>query len=130
MIRRAYNEARRSQPASVSTEHVAHCYDELRQVSRYAILIMACSADQVYQAIQCRADNTPLYTIGNGTSGLGQIHKCQSWDQLRDFAAANSACYSDVANEATGFSHLGVCGQGSDGLPSMDALGDGDIGPP
>lgn len=114
--------------------HTLHCFDELRQVSESVTAsgptIQGGILTRSLQAIQCHADNLPLYTIGNGASGVQQAHQCRDWDSLRTFAAANSACYVDVADASTNFSHFGLCTDTSnDGLPSIAQLDAGDVGP-
>lgn len=64
----------------------------------------------------CNADNTPLYSFGDFTAGDGQLHKCKSWDELRDFAARNTACYRDSVERIPLDDHFGFCDDGSDGL--------------
>ncbi|KAF7188224.1 Phenylalanine aminomutase (L-beta-phenylalanine forming) [Pseudocercospora fuligena] len=63
--------------------HVTHCLHVLREDTT------------------CNADDTPRYTghlhaQENSTtffSGIGQTRQCRDWNQLRDFAIENSACY-------------------------------------
>ena len=69
------------------------------------------------QSIQCQADSTPLYTFGDFTVGDGQLHKCRSWEQLREFATAHTACYKDSVGPILLGEHFGFCDDGSDGLP-------------
>jgi hypothetical protein len=67
--------------------------------------------------VQCGADSTALGTYGHGRSGEGQVLKCRDWDILRDWATANSACYTDEATDSPFGDHYGVCDDGTDGLP-------------
>ena len=54
------------------------------------------------EEIECYADNFPLYiSIPDDpeeedkiTPGVGETRMCRSWDDLRDFALANTACWS------------------------------------
>ena len=69
------------------------------------------------KSVQCNADSTPLYTFGDFTVGDGQLHKCRSWDQLRDFATEHSACYKDSVDPVLLKEHFGFCDDGRDGLP-------------
>ena len=64
----------------------------------------------------CHADNLPLYTFGDNTAGDGQMHQCNSWDALRDFATRNSACYRDTEHPVLLGEHFGYCDNGFDGL--------------
>lgn len=68
----------------------------------------------------CNADNTPLYTFGDMTAGDGQIHKCRNWDQLRNFASENSACYKDSVEDIPLGDHFGFCDDGEDGIPAKE----------
>lgn len=68
------------------------------------------------QFIICHADNTPLYTTGDHTSGDGQLHMCNDWSALRDYATEHSACFHDrVGNESLA-SQFGQCDDGTDGI--------------
>ncbi|RAH84231.1 hypothetical protein BO86DRAFT_280178, partial [Aspergillus japonicus CBS 114.51] len=78
--------------------HVEHCFDALRQ------------------AIQCYADDTPLYTFGKFTAGDGQVHQCRSWHELRDFATSYTACYRDSVPPIPLGDHFSFCDDGRDGL--------------
>ena len=69
------------------------------------------------QSIQCQADSTPLYTVGDFTVGDGQLHKCHSWDQLREFATAHTACHNNSVAPIPLGERFGYCDDGSDGLP-------------
>jgi hypothetical protein len=64
----------------------------------------------------CNADATPLYTFGDNTAGHGQLHKCKSWDALREFATENKACYRDTIEDVLLKEHFGYCDDGHDGL--------------
>ena len=68
------------------------------------------------QAIQCNADNTPLYTFGDNTAGDKQIHMCRDWNALRDFASKHAACYRDSTGPIALGEHFGFCDDGNDGL--------------
>ena len=72
---------------------------------------------RIRQSIQCQADSTPLYTFGDFTVGDDQLHKCRSWEQLREFATAHTACYKDSVAPIVLGEHFGFCDDGSDGLP-------------
>jgi hypothetical protein len=64
----------------------------------------------------CHADNTPLYTLGDHTSGSGQVHMCNDWTALRDYATENSACFKDRVGDETASEQFGHCDDGTDGL--------------
>jgi len=66
--------------------------------------------------VQCNVDNTPLYTFGDNTAGDGQLHRCRNWDELREFATVNAACYRDSIDDIPLGDHFGFCDDGSDGL--------------
>lgn len=55
MLRTSLNEFHDGDPQSFDFRHPTHCLDSLRQ------------------AVQCRADDTPLVTVGNLKSGDGQF---------------------------------------------------------
>ncbi|KAL3463242.1 hypothetical protein BJX64DRAFT_257381 [Aspergillus heterothallicus] len=56
--------------------HINHCYDALRQ------------------AIQCRADDTPLYIpYRSKRTGDGQLRRCRDWEALTAWARRHSACW-------------------------------------
>ncbi|PYI24318.1 hypothetical protein BO99DRAFT_427966 [Aspergillus violaceofuscus CBS 115571] len=56
--------------------HINHCYDALRQ------------------AIQCRADDTPLYIPNRSKrTGDGQLRRCRDWNALTVSAERYSACW-------------------------------------
>ncbi|KAF2091929.1 hypothetical protein K490DRAFT_32411, partial [Saccharata proteae CBS 121410] len=80
--------------------------------------------DKGLQFIQCHADNTPLYSLGDHTSGDGQLHKCKDWGALRDYASENSACFRDAepGQKLTLGEHFGYCDSGEDGLPIPDRM--------
>ncbi|KAI1153014.1 hypothetical protein F4825DRAFT_281324 [Nemania diffusa] len=83
--------------------HLDHCFDALRQ------------------NIQCNADNTPLYSFGDHTAGNGQLHRCNDWEQLRTWAAANTACYRDSIEEIPLADHFGFCrDNGDDGVKDIE----------
>ena len=78
------------------------------------------------QAIQCNANDTPLYSRGNGTSGEGQPRQCRNWDALRKFATKHTACYvDDEVDGPSGKTHFGICDDGTDGLPRTENIGNG-----
>ncbi|KAF6229301.1 hypothetical protein HO133_007417 [Letharia lupina] len=60
--------------------------------------------------------NTPLYTFGDKTAGDGQLHRCRDWNELRDFATENTACYRDSVGDIPLGEHFGYCDEGVDGL--------------
>lgn len=68
------------------------------------------------QSVMCNADNTPLYTFGDKTAGDGQLHRCRDWNELRDFATENTACYRDSVGDIPLGEHFGYCDEGVDGL--------------
>ncbi|KAI1455385.1 hypothetical protein F4805DRAFT_459765 [Annulohypoxylon moriforme] len=83
--------------------HVDHCFDALRQ------------------NVQCNADNTPLYSFGDHTAGDGQLHECKDWEQLRAWAAENTACYRDSIEDIPLKDHFGFCREdGDDGVKPID----------
>lgn len=56
--------------------HINHCYDALRQ------------------AIQCRADDTPIYIpYRSRLTGDGQYRRCRDWDALEAWAQKHTACW-------------------------------------
>lgn len=79
----------------------------------------------------CHADNTPLYTLGQHTSGDGQWHMCNDWNALREYATDNSACFRDRVGNETLAEQFGKCGDGSDGLvvdaEALDLSGEGPV---
>jgi hypothetical protein len=99
--------------------HMTHCFDTLRQVSSSLQEYLAMNLRLIVscKSVQCNADSTPLYTFGDFTVGDGQLHKCRSWDQLRDFATEHSACYKDSVDPVLLKEHFGFCDDGRDGLP-------------
>lgn len=64
----------------------------------------------------CHADNTPLYTLGQHTSGDGQWHMCNDWGALRDYATGHTACFQDRVGNETLREQFGRCDGGEDGL--------------
>ena len=98
IIRRTMLELSRGEEPNFALSHSTHCFDALRQY------------------IQCKSDNTPLYTFGDGTAGDGQLHQCRDWDALRDFATENSACYRDSDGPIILGEHFGYCDDGDDGM--------------
>lgn len=64
----------------------------------------------------CNADNTALFTFGGDTIGHGQLRKCHSWDQLRDWATEHSACYNVDPAEMPLRDRFGACDNGFDGM--------------
>lgn len=68
----------------------------------------------------CAADNTPLYTFGDKTAGDGQIHKCRSWEQLRNWATDHTACYQDTIEDIPLREHFGHCDDGGDGIDDLE----------
>lgn len=71
----------------------------------------------------CHADNTPLYTLGEHTSGDGQVHMCKDWSALRDYATENSACFKDRTGTETLREQFGHCDGGIDGLEGVQEEG-------
>lgn len=71
------------------------------------------------QSVMCNADNTPLYTFGDKTAGDGQLHRCRDWNELRDFATGNTACYRDSVGDIPLGEHFGYCDDGFDGLTAV-----------
>ncbi|PQE13431.1 cytochrome p450 protein [Rutstroemia sp. NJR-2017a BBW] len=59
----------RGVPQSTPFEHKFHCLDSLRQ------------------SVMCRADDTPLYTLGDFRSGDGQLRSCRDWKLLSRWAS-------------------------------------------
>ncbi|KAL3481675.1 hypothetical protein BJX99DRAFT_253203 [Aspergillus californicus] len=56
--------------------HIHHCFDALRQ------------------AIQCRADDTPLYIpYRSKKTGDGQLRRCRDWNALGAWARGLTACW-------------------------------------
>ncbi|KAL8950912.1 MAG: hypothetical protein Q9222_003078 [Ikaeria aurantiellina] len=103
ILRKTFWEAIEQQPYTYEPgPHMEHCFDTLRQ------------------SVQCNADNTPLYSFGDNTAGDGQLHKCRDWDQLREYATANTACYRDSIKGIPLGEHFGYCDNGSDGLLALD----------
>ena len=99
MIRKTFWQAVAQEPFTWEpSRHFEHCFDALRQ------------------SIVCYADNTPLYTFGDDTAGDGQMHECRNWDELREFAAENSACYRDTIEDVPLQAHFGFCDNGTDRL--------------
>jgi len=102
MLRKTFWEAVDQKPFTHHPgPHLEHCFDALRQ------------------SIQCYADSTPLHSFGDKTAGDGQLHKCRNWDQLRDYATKNTACYKDSVQDILLKDHFGFCDDGSDGLPDL-----------
>jgi hypothetical protein len=88
----------RKTPPKYPMYHALHCFDALRQ------------------HIMCHADNTPLYGHGDGMAGDGQLHQCRDWNELRDFATQNTACFRDGRPGMSFEDHFSVCDDGTDGL--------------
>jgi len=100
---------------SFNPPHAGHCLDMLRQ---YVI---------------CKADNTPLYVFGDDTAGDEQYRKCNSWESLRQYATANSACYRDTPKDADPLTfpfgdHFGYCDGGYDGVKTGERRGNWEHG--
>jgi hypothetical protein len=119
MLLQSIDNAPLSKPAS----HALHCFDYFRQVSRlqhhvptFAALEFGLTQSSRSQFIMCHADNTPLYTLGDHTSGSGQVHMCNDWTALRDYATENSACFKDRVGNETTREQFGHCDDGTDGL--------------
>lgn len=107
-------------PLSKPASHALHCFDYFRQVSRTLnttfVPQLRTNRSIRSQFIMCHADNTPLYTVGDHTSGSGQVHMCNDWTALRDYATENSACFKDRVGEETVGEQFGHCDDGTDGL--------------
>lgn len=67
-----------SQP-TIREQHIAHCYDYLRQA-------VMCAADT---ALEGRRDNLSLKA--SETDGWGTTHQCRNWGVLKEFAEENRA---------------------------------------
>lgn len=88
------------QAATKPLEHAMHCFDALRQ------------------SIMCQANDELLIITGHGhTNGFNQTRQCRSWDALRDYATAHTACYWDDEIPSDRESRWKMCDDGSDGLP-------------
>lgn len=98
IVRRSFFESQAGVALSYPVQHVRHCFDAFRQF------------------IVCHADNTPLYTLGQHTSGDGQWHMCNDWSALREYATKESACFRDRAGNETLLEQFGNCDEGGDGL--------------
>ncbi|KAK4502426.1 hypothetical protein PRZ48_005851 [Zasmidium cellare] len=73
MVRQALFEFADGKTQTYPLAHPTHCLDALRQ------------------AVMCRADDTPLYTFGDLTSGDGQWRQCRDWNALSQWAADHFA---------------------------------------
>ncbi|KAF2237621.1 hypothetical protein EV356DRAFT_510582 [Viridothelium virens] len=106
IIRKTFWEAIENRPFTYHpSSHMEHCFDALRQ-----------------SAI-CNADNTPLYTFGDKTAGDGQLHQCYDWNELREYATANTACYRDSIGDIPLGDHFGHCDDGIDGVEVLGGQG-------
>lgn len=66
----------------------------------------------------CQANDELLIITGTGhANGFNQTRQCRSWDALRDFATANTACYWDDELPEGVESRWAMCDGGYDGLP-------------
>lgn len=102
ILRKTFWEAVEHRPFTYHpSSHMEHCFDTLRQ------------------SVMCNADNTPLYTFGDKTAGDGQLHRCRDWNELRDFATENTACYRDSVGDIPLGEHFGYCDDGADGLTTL-----------
>lgn len=102
ILRKTFWEAVEHRPFTYHpSSHMEHCFDTLRQ------------------SAMCNADNTPLYTFGDKTAGDGQLHRCRDWNELRDFATENTACYRDSIGDIPLGEHFGYCDDGLDGLTAL-----------
>jgi hypothetical protein len=88
-------------PPEYPMYHALHCFDALRQ------------------HIMCHADNTPLYGHGDGMAGDGQLHRCKDWNELRDYATQNTACFQDARPGMSFEDQFSMCDNGSDGLEEL-----------
>lgn len=98
IVRAAYLTLKRQELPIFPSDHVLHCFDAIRQ------------------HIMCHADNTPLYGLGHGIAGDGQLHQCRDWNALRDYATKNTACFRDGKPGMSFEDRFGVCDDGTDGL--------------
>lgn len=109
IVRQTFHEAVDRRPYTYDPHHAEHCFDALRQVIGNKARPAERQADASVQSTVCNADATPLYTFGDKTAGDGQMHKCRSWQQLRDYATENSACYRDSVADIPLGQHFGHC---------------------
>ena len=97
-LREQFIEVESGRPATRSDDHIAHCFDALRQY------------------VMCTADDTLLQSFGLGKIGVGQVRQCKNWDQLREFATRHTSGYDDN-EQRHGISRFGHDDHGKDGLP-------------
>lgn len=95
-------DAGREKKYTYHLSHSNHCFDALRQ------------------SVICNADTTPLYTFGDFSAGDGQMHKCRNWNELREYARENSACYRDIVGHVPLGHHFGYCNDGDDGVVGLN----------
>ena len=88
-IRISYNRFRDGLPQNLDVSHILHCFDSLRQ------------------DIICNADDVPRYSgfQPSGSTGRGQKHQCRDWNQLEEWANANTACWRYIQDSSPDF-HL------------------------
>ncbi|KAH3966527.1 hypothetical protein HBH52_199540 [Parastagonospora nodorum] len=91
----------RKTPPKYPMHHALHCFDALRQ------------------HIMCHADSTPLYGKGDRMAGDGQLHQCRDWNELRDYATKNTACFRDHEPGMSYEDLFSVCDDGTDGLEQL-----------
>ncbi|KAK7045125.1 hypothetical protein R3P38DRAFT_2766657 [Favolaschia claudopus] len=99
-------------PLEPSIYHQLHCLSSLRQLVVHGVSndtetywhIQHC-LNSLRQAILCNADTTLepsfMYQLSDHTSkpassGMGVIHTCKDWTQIRSFVEDNQALYSDI----------------------------------
>lgn len=98
VLRKTFYQVIRNEPLTYPLGHSTHCFDSLRQYT------------------MCTGGDTLLYTWGRNITGDGQARKCRNWSALRDWAAENTACYSDTPHDIPLLDHFGHCDNGTDGL--------------
>jgi len=84
IIRKAYHSAVEGHDYNVSTHHLDHCFDALRQDTL------------------CRADDTPMPVDGTiGSIGGGQDLKCRDWNKLIEWTQHpdRQACFQNFAGD-------------------------------
>ncbi|EAT78363.1 hypothetical protein SNOG_14126 [Parastagonospora nodorum SN15] len=62
---------------------------------------------------------TPLYGKGDRMAGDGQLHQCRDWNELRDYATKNTACFRDHEPGMSYEDLFSVCDDGTDGLEQL-----------
>ena len=106
-IRSAYMEYINGQKQSKTFSHINHCLDALRQ------------------DIICNADDTPRYTTStlDPESGVGQLRRCRSWDQLQQWSRGRTACFRNVqeGERIREIERYKFCPPGSPSLPKIRA---------